>query len=65
MTDKRISRHCSFLNAYVAIHMRYEKDESDKCSCEESGCNNSKCNLSKSFAGNRVDGKNFLDYPKK
>lgn len=65
MTDKRISRHCSFLNAYVAIHMKYENDKADGCSCEEAGCENSKCNLSRCFAGDRSAGKNFLDFPKK
>lgn len=65
MTDKKISGHCGFLNAYVAIHVKYDKKEADVRSCEESGCGNSKCNLSKCFAGNRSAGKDFLDYPKK
>lgn len=65
MANKRISRHCGFLNAYVGITMDYEKDEADRRTCEGSGCENSKCYLSKSFVGNRSDGKDFLDYPKK
>ena len=65
MTDKKISRHCGFLNSYVAIHMKYEKNESIVRSCEESGCENSRCNLSKCFVGNRSAGKDSLDYPKK
>lgn len=65
MTDKRISRHCGFLNAYVAIHMKYETDDAIVRSCEESGCENSNCNLSKCFVGNRSAGNNSLDYPKK
>lgn len=65
MTDKRISRHCGFLNAYVGINVKYGKDEADRRFCEGSGCENAKCNLSKSFEGNRSSGKNFLDYPKK
>lgn len=65
MTDKKISRHCGFLNSYVAIHMKYEKNDVIVRSCEESGCENSKCNLSKCFVGNRSVGKDSLDYPKK
>lgn len=65
MTDKKISRHCGFLNAYVAIHMKYENTAVILRSCEESSCENSKCNLSKCFAGNRADGTDALDYPKK
>lgn len=65
MTDKKISRHCSFLNAYVAIHIKYEENEANVRSCEASGCENTKCNLSKCFVGDRTDGEDSLDYPKK
>lgn len=65
MTEKKIGRHCGFLNAYVAIHVKYDKNVAAARSCEGSGCENSKCNLSKCFFGDRSMGQNFLDYPKK
>ncbi|ADU27744.1 hypothetical protein Ethha_2229 [Ethanoligenens harbinense YUAN-3] len=65
MTDKRVGRHCSFLNLYVGIHVKYEKNGTFVRSCEESGCSNSKCNLSRSFMGSRTLGQDALDYPKK
>ena len=60
-----MGRHCSFLNAYVAIHVKYEQNELAVRSCEESDCKNSKCNLSKSFVGDRSIGRDCLDQPKK
>lgn len=65
MIDKKMGRHCSFKNAYVAIHMKYEKEKVAERSCEESGCSNLKCNLSKSFMGDRAMGNDFLDHPKR
>lgn len=60
-----MGKHCSFLNAYVAIHVKYIHDKSSGRSCDGSDCQNSKCNLSKSFIGDRSSGKDSLDYPKK
>jgi len=60
-----MGKHCSFLNAYVAIHVKYLQGESSVQSCDESGCTNSKCNLSKNFIGIRSSGKDCLDQPKK
>lgn len=65
LRDKKMGRHCGFLNAYVAIHVKYAKNEAAVRSCEESDCNNSKCNLSKCYIGDRSAGKDFLDQPKK
>lgn len=65
MIDKKMGRHCSFKNAYVAIHIKYDKDKDAERTCEESGCSNSKCSLSKSFVGDHILGKDFLDHPKK
>lgn len=63
--DKKMGKHCSFLNAYVAIHVKYEQGEASVRSCDESSCQNSMCNLSKSFAGDRASGKDCLDQPKR
>lgn len=65
MMDKKMGRHCGFLNAYVAIHVKYEKNKPNVRFCEESGCDNADCNLSKCFTGDRAAGKDFLDQPKK
>lgn len=63
--DKKIGRHCEFLNSYIALHVKYEKNGKAIRSCEQSDCRNSKCILSKNFMGDRMTGSDFLDYPKK
>lgn len=63
--DKKMGKHCSFLNSYVAIHVKYEQGGLSVRSCDESGCQNGECSLSKSFVGDRSSGKDCLDYPKK
>lgn len=63
--DKKMGKHCGFLNAYVAIHVKYEKNKPAVRFCEASDCDNADCNLNKCFAGDRASGKDFLDQPKK
>lgn len=63
--DKKMGRHCGFLNSYIALHVKYEKNGKATRSCEQSDCRNSKCILSKNFMGDRMTGSDFLDYPKK
>lgn len=63
--DKKMGRHCGFLNSYIALHVKYEKNGTAIRSCEQSDCRNSKCILSENFMGDRMTGSDFLDYPKK
>lgn len=61
MVDKKIGMHCSFLNTYVPVHIRYITTYSKEWSCDSSSCGNKKCCLCDSFEGSKAGGRNYLD----
>lgn len=61
VNDKTLGRHCSFLNKYVPIRIKYFPNGSAIRSCDNSSCGNADCNLCDSFAGDKSEGQDSLD----
>lgn len=62
-TDKKMGKHCSFLNVFVPVHIRYNRDKPAVKSCDEPACSNRDCSLNRGFVGDRLTGRDFIDQP--
>ena len=61
INDKTLGKHCSFLNKYVPIRIKYFPSGPAIRSCDNSSCGNADCILSNSFIGDKSKGQDYLD----
>lgn len=60
VNDKTLGKHCSFLNKYVPIRIKYLSHGPAIISCGDSSCSNADCNLCNSFVGDKSKGQDYL-----
>jgi hypothetical protein len=61
VNDKRIGKHCNFLNEYVPVYFKYFPNGISVKSCDSSSCGNKDCDLCNIFAGAKSQGQDCLD----